>query len=210
MSSSRPELKLDWCSHQAAKYAVEKWHYSRRMPIGPMVKVGAWEGGQFIGCVLFARGNSPTLGSRYGLKITEVAELVRVALTSHSSPVSRVVAVALRLLKKANPGLRLVVSFADPEHGHHGGIYQAGGWVYCGDSDPSWQWLHDGRWKHNREMCGGAFGKPRKVSDLSGIPKRQTLGKHRYLMPLDDAMREQVAQLARPYPKRSKHPSAEL
>lgn len=206
MSSSRPELRLDWCSHAAAKYAVEKWHYSQRMPIGPMVKVGAWEDGQFIGCVLFARGNTPTLGSRYGLKMTEVAELVRVALTAHRTAVSRIVAVALRFLKKANPGLRLVVSFADPEHGHHGGIYQAGGWVYCGDSEPSWQWLHEGRWKHNREMTSGAFGKARKVADLSVLPKRLPLGKHRYLMPLDDAMRAQIAPLARPYPKRAKHP----
>ncbi len=38
-------------------------------------------------------------------------------------------------------------------------------------------------------------------------------GKHRYLMPLDDAMRAQIAPLAKPYPKRAKdqdaeHPSA--
>jgi hypothetical protein len=26
--SSKPVLKLDWCSHAAAKYAVEHWHYS--------------------------------------------------------------------------------------------------------------------------------------------------------------------------------------
>jgi len=29
-------------------------------------------------------------------------------------------------------GVRLVVSYADPAHGHHGGIYQAGNWVYLG------------------------------------------------------------------------------
>lgn len=207
MSSHRPELRLDWCSHAAAKYAVEKWHYSRRMPIGPMVKVGAWEDGQFIGCVLFARGNTPTLGSRYGLKMTEVAELVRVALTVHRSAVSRIVAVALRFLRQANPGLRLVVSFADPGQGHHGGIYQAGGWAYCGDSTAEFQFLHDGRWKHRREITSGAFGRARKIPDYSDLPKRLTFGKHRYLMPLDDAMRKQIAPLARPYPKRAKHPS---
>jgi hypothetical protein len=27
--NSGPELKLDWCSHQAAEYAVDHWHASR-------------------------------------------------------------------------------------------------------------------------------------------------------------------------------------
>lgn len=205
MSSARPELRLDWCSHAAAKYAVEKWHYSRRMPIGPMVKVGVWESARFIGCVLFARGNTPTLGQRYGLKMTEVAELTRVALDRHLSPVSRIVAVAVRFVRRACPGLRLIVSFADPSHGHHGGIYQAGGWIYAGDSEPSWQWLHEGRWKHNREITSGAFGKGRKVENYAVLPRRLLPPKHRYLMPLDDAMRAQIAPLARPYPKRAKH-----
>ena len=30
-SQSKPTLKLDWCSHEAAKYAVEHWHYSKRI-----------------------------------------------------------------------------------------------------------------------------------------------------------------------------------
>jgi hypothetical protein len=207
MSSPRPELRLDWCSHAAALYAVKAWHYSKRMPIGPMVKIGVWESGRFIGCVLFARGNTPTLGNRYGLTMTEVAELVRVALDHHLSPVSRIVSIAIRFLQRSCPGLRLIVSFADPAYGHHGGIYQAGGWIYSGESEPSWQWFHDGRWKHNREMTSGAFGRGRKVADYAVLPRRQTPGKYRYLMPLDGAMRAQIAPLARPYPKRAKHPS---
>jgi hypothetical protein len=179
------------------------WHYSKRMPIGKLVKAGAWEDGQFIGCVLFARGNTPTLGDRYGLQMVEVCELVRVALCAHRSAVSRIVAIALRMLRCACPGLRLVVSFADPAQGHVGSIYQAGGWVYTGKSEPSWQWLHEGRWKHNREITSGAFGGDRKVTNYAMLPKRLPLGKHRYLYPLDQAMKEQIALLAKPYPKRA-------
>lgn len=195
-------LRLDWCSHAAATYAVEHWHYSRRLPLGPLVKIGVWETGAYIGCVLFARGTSPGLGRRYGLEQTEVCELVRVALTHHSAPVSRIVAVALKMLKRANPGLRLVVSFADPDQGHLGGIYQAGNWFYCGTSNPEYQFFHDGRWKHRREITSGAFGRPRKVRDYSRLLKRLTPGKHRYLIPLDGEMRARIAPLAKPYPKR--------
>ena len=203
LSQSKPALKLDWCNYEAAKYAVEHWHYSRRMPRPPMVRIGVWEGGRFVGCVIFARGNTPTLGNAYGLGMTQVAELVRVALTRHETAVSRIIAIALKMLRKAAPELRLVVSFADPAEGHHGGIYQAGGWIYTGESEPSWQWLHNGRWKHNREITSGAFGNPRQVVNYKVLPKRQTLGKHRYLYPLDAEMRARIAPLAKPYPKRS-------
>jgi hypothetical protein len=33
--------------------------------------------------------------------------------------------------------------------------------------------------------------------------------KHKYLMPLDEAMRAQIAPLAKPYPKRAKEQDAE-
>ena len=46
--SQKPELKLDWCSYQAAKYAVEHWHYSRSMPAGKAVRMGVWEEDEYI------------------------------------------------------------------------------------------------------------------------------------------------------------------
>ena len=41
-------LHLDWCSHKAAKYAVEHWHYSKRMPKSKLVKIGVWENNVFV------------------------------------------------------------------------------------------------------------------------------------------------------------------
>lgn len=195
-------LRLDWCSHEAAKYAVEHWHYSKRLPVGKMVRVGVWEDGRFVGCVLFAHGANRNLGSIYGLSMLEACELVRVALADHQTPVSRILSVAFRFLRKVCPGLRLVVSFADPAQGHHGGVYQASGWTYAGKSSGGHEFLHEGRWKHSREVTSGAFGGKRKIADYSTLPKRSTPGKHRYLMPLDDEMRAQIAPLAKPYPKR--------
>jgi hypothetical protein len=207
MSSSeaparKPVLRLDWCSHAAAKYAVEHWHYSRRMPMPPLVSVGAWEDGVYVGCVLFSRGANAQLGAPYGLAMTECAELVRIALASHATPVTRIVAVALKFLRTNSPGLRLLVSYADPSEGHHGGIYQGGGWTYSGRSSDSKQYKHEGRWKHSREVTSGAFGGSRAVANYQALPSRVVPGKHRYLMPLDAAMRAQIAPLAKPYPKR--------
>ena len=197
------DLKVDFCSHEAAKYAVMNWHYSKAMPVGKLVKMGVWEDGRFVGCVLYGRGGNQFLGQQYGLTQTQTCELVRISLDDHVSPISQIVAQTIRALKTLNPGMRLLVSFADQRQGHHGGIYQAMNWIYVGRGQGTFEFFHDGKWKHNREITSGAFGKSRKIADYSSLPKRESPGKHKYLYPLDKAMRRQIEPLAKPYPKRA-------
>lgn len=202
----RPDLKLDWCSHAAAQYAVEHWHYSARMPVGKLVKIGVWEAHEFIGCVLFGLGGGGACnGRRYGLtRNFQMAELQRIALRQHETAVSRIVRIAIVLLSRQSPGLRLLVSYADPAHGHHGGIYQASGWLYTGTSAADWQAVWpDGRTAHSRIARDHVQFGQHKTVDISAAIRVPVLGKHRYLFPLDAAMRAQIAPLAQPYPKRA-------
>jgi hypothetical protein len=199
-------LKLDWCSHEAAEYAVMNWHYSKRMPKSKLAKIGVWEDAKFKGAVVFGVGATSDLVKRYGLEPTEGCELVRVALTKHDAPVSRIVAIALRMIKREYKGLRLVVSFADPEQGHVGAIYQAGGWIYDGCTTSSEEYLVNGKRWHGRAFRAS---KPAHLTTKQAAaamdPNFKVVPgsvKHRYLMPLDDAMRKQIAPLAKPYPKR--------
>lgn len=120
-------LRLDWASHEAAEYACRKWHYSGCISAGKSVKVGIWEDGQFIGVVVFGLGATPNLSKRYGLTMEQCCELTRVALTTHQTPVTRILSIAMKMLRTRCPGVRLIVSFADTAQGHHGGIYQGGG-----------------------------------------------------------------------------------
>ncbi len=208
MSSPRPELRLDWCSHQAARYAVEHWHYSRSLPPPPHNRIGVWENSKFIGCILFGRGASPQLLRPYGLKNTEGAELVRVALDAHLTPVSRIVSIAIKFLQLRSPGLRLLVSFADPDKGHQGSIYQAMNWTYLGLTSPSSTYRDKtGKVWHERMISRRGynlvFGEIRPVLKPSECEKINLPGKHRYLMPLDPEMRAQIAPLSKPYPKRA-------
>ena len=202
----KADLKIDWATHEAAKYACINWHYSKCLPVGKLVKVGAWESGKFIGVVLFGRGATPNLGSPYNLGQDECVELVRIALTKHENAVSRIAALAIKFLQKANPKLRLIVSFADQSQGHHGGIYQAGNWIYNGQGSSSRFWIVHGKITHPRTVIerGGS-------NSLSGArnmdPSASAIivpGKHRYLMPLDSETRERIMPLAKPYPKRAK------
>lgn len=43
----------------------------------------------------------------------------------------------------------------------------------------------------------------RRVAKIDDCIKIVQLGKYRYLMPLDDEMRERIQPLAKPYPKRA-------
>lgn len=193
------------CGNDAATYAVTHWHYSKTLPVPPRITFGVWEDDAFIGVVIYSRGASPGLGTPYGLKQTEVCELTRVALTAHTAPVSQIVAVTMRELRRTNPGVRLVVSFADPYEGHHGGIYQAGNWIYTGRSAPSKTFYDkDGKRWHTRQVSVTGyrkqFGAQRRVPKPSELRTVDLPGKHRYVMPLDRGMRRQVSKLAQPYP----------
>ena len=204
--SLRPELKIDWATHAATIYACRNWHYSKSTPVPPLVKVGVWEAGKFVGVVIFSRGASSNLLKPYRLQQSQGCELTRVALNSHKSPVSRIVAIAIRFLKKHNPGLRLIVSFADPQQQHHGGIYQAGNWIYAGVTAAGKEYFHNGRRLHSRQVSEKGWniqqGKRRATIKPSQCKVVTTPGKHRYLMPLDKEMKKQVGSLSKPYPKR--------
>ena len=199
---NKNDLRIDWATHEAARFACENWHYSKSIPKSKLVKIGAWESKRFIGVVLFSYGATPDLVKPYGLKMNEGCELTRVALQKHESPVSRILSLAIRFLRASNPGIRIVVSFADTNEGHHGGIYQATNWVYTGTSQGCF-FFEDKKGKvwHPRNVSEDLTlsGKVIKPSECKKIWKH---GKHRYLMPLDDGMRKQIEPLRKPYPKR--------
>ena len=203
---SKADLKIDWATHEAAKYACENWHYSKCVPKSKLSKVGVWERGKFIGVVIYGCGATPNLGKPYGLEQNKCIELVRIALTKHETPVSRIVRIANDWMHRANPGLRLIVSFADTSQGHHGGIYQAGNWIYSGQGDTAKFYMIHGKLTHPRTLVSAGL-----TNNIYGARKRdpratvvKVHGKHRYLMPLDADMRERILPLSKPYPKRVK------
>jgi len=203
----KTDLRVDWATHEAAKYACEHWHYSRSVPVPPLVKVGAWENGAYIGAVILSRGANNNLLRPFGLSQIEGCELTRIALTKHINPVSRVARLAIAFLKKNSPGMRLIVSFADPSVGHHGGVYQAGNWIYTGRQGATTEYIApDGKQWHGRMVSKdgrikvqGRYRDCWRVDQCVAVEKP---GKHRYLMPLDDAMRARILPLSKPYPKR--------
>ena len=207
---AKADLRIDWATHSAAKYACENWHYSGCIPKSKLSKVGVWENSVFIGVVIYGCGATPNLGKPYDLEQNQCIELVRIALTSHITPVSRIAAISTKWMHKSNPNLRLIVSFADTSQGHHGGIYQAGNWVYSGQGAAAKFYMIRGKLTHPRTL--GSAGLKQNIDGAMRRDRNASVvivpGKHRYLMPLDAAMRAQIQPLSKPYPKRVKQAMA--
>lgn len=196
-STNKAVLKVDWATHDAAKFACLNWHYSKTVPVGKLVRVGAWEDGQFIGVMIFGYGANMNMPKSYGLNQEQCVELIRVAMRSHKTPVSKICSLAIKFLKKQSPGLKLIVSYADPDQGHHGGIYQAMNWTYKGLSAESIKIFYKGRWAHKKTVDDSGVNQTKLL-------KKKVQGKHTYLMPLDNDMRAKILPLSKPYPKRAK------
>jgi hypothetical protein len=85
-------------------------------------------------------------------------ELRRLVRKPHvTAPITRLVAAALAEIRRQ--GLAdLIVSYADPAAGHHGGIYQAASWSFAAERKPMRVgWVIDGKEIHNRTL-NAAYG----------------------------------------------------
>jgi len=202
------DLKLDWATHKAAKHAVEHWHYAKTLPYGKLAKIGAWERGRFVGVMVFAYGANNSICKHFGLKQTECCELVRVAMRDHESPITRMISIALRMLRAKYPSMRLVVSYADTAQGHTGGIYKGGNWMRWGTSDGGTVFAAGGKTIHRRQADWmrerSARRRPsattidwlrKNVDPNASIVKGSP--KHRFLMPLDADMRASIEKRLR-------------
>jgi hypothetical protein len=203
------KLRIGYASHDAVKWACVNYHYAKVVPAGAKVSYGVWEDGKFIGAIIFGPGANRNMGSPYGLKMNQVCELVRVALTNHKTPVSRILSICLKMLSKKEPNLKLIVSYADANAGHHGGIYQACGWTYVGESASTKKYMIKGVLRHPkgvddlllRKGYASTIENIRRYIDSSAqiiIHKP----KHKYLYAVSEDMRRKVSMLAKPYPKR--------
>jgi hypothetical protein len=197
------------CGRDAALWSVRTYHYSRSLPSGRALHFGVWEDGTFIGCVIVSRGACANIGQPFGLSQDQIAEVTRIALApGHVAPVSRVLAIVVRLLRRSNPGLELLISYSDQRQGHDGrGVYGACGWTYLAETArEATLWIH-GREVHARTVSS-KFG----TRDLQWLrahvdPQARRIDcppKHRWALALSPVMRERLLVMARPYPKRER------
>lgn len=131
------------------------------------------------------------------LELDEVLELTRlVCLPDYGTNTeSWFIGQSFKWLKKYAPEVKVLVSYADPEQSHTGGIYRATNWMYqgCGVSKlmPDFSILleEDGLWMHSRTV-GSKFGN-KSIDNLAKkigktFLRKEETAKHRYIYFLCD------------------------
>lgn len=195
---------------------IKKYHYSHRIP-GSVQLVGTFHvaGGLFgnlgnaVAAVCFS--SPPT---RWSEPVWELSRLVR---TEESQlPLSRLIAMACHHIKALRT-IDLLVSFADAQQGHHGGIYQACSWHYHGQRQRSMDGLTiNGRFVPGR-TCNATLGTRSPALVLEQHPQWKVephydIGKHLYwkaLWKTGEAKAQRLHLLKRAYPKPAMHATEE-
>ena len=133
----------------------------------------------------------------------ETCELTRVALKGHHHPVSKILSLTIKFIKKFYPNIKLLVSFADTKQNHHGGIYQATNWVYLGKTKTGKFFEYNKKIIHPRTISSW---RKRNDDRIKYCKKVKTLPKHRYVYPICNSM-YYLKRQSLPYPKRVEHES---
>lgn len=175
-------------------------HYSKRMPSNIQASFGVISS-QLDAAIIFG-----IPAAKWREEVLELQRLVR--LPDYDKPLTALVAYASDALRRE--GWNLLVSYADPDQDHHGGIYQAAGWHYGGFRQPCMDGiLFDGEFMHGRS-CHHKWRtrsphKLRLIMPDRNIQPHYDKGKYLYWRPLNvsgktKAKRLGLQKLAYPKP----------
>jgi len=190
-------MRLEIASHKAIKYACLNFHYARAIPVTQVAFNVYNKNNEWCGCITFGGGANPKLGMSYGLVGGQFLELTRMALNGKQESTSKAMSIAIKLIKKKYPLVKLLFSYADKGQNHKGIIYQATNWYLVDESESSGiEIFYKGKWRHDRIKSSI----PKKM--ISKIPKRRKSGKYKYIYPLTDKLKLICEEKKKPYPKK--------
>lgn len=198
---------------EEAEQFIAKWHYSGSLNLCihrafTMRKPGGLFGdrGDIIACCVFAH---PVNRNAKPGQI-ELVRLARIEPKPEDFSLSWLVGRSLRWLR-INTDYKMVISYADNTHDHHGGIYQATNFYFVGTSQAGVQGFRnpkDGKTLHKKTAYEyeGTSSTKRWVDELGWEPV-MTKRKNLYVYPLVKGPKKKEAMIAelgyeiQPYPK---------
>lgn len=202
-------MKLTKATTKAIKYACLKYHYAKRIPVVRDAYSVFNDNGEWCGVICYGSGAGDKIAKHFRLKQGQMCELVRVALNGKQETTSKAVSLSLRLLKKNNPLIKLIISYADKDQNHYGTIYQATNWLYLGSSDEySAGFVINGKQYHRRSASAKLKGKKLNLANLRKYLDKNaeeyiSKGKRRYLQVFDKTLLNKYKKLSKPYPKKN-------
>ena len=200
-------LQVEPVTSKTIAHLIEQQHYLHSMPAAARACFGVYHQNGLNGAVVFTSGARQGFQLLAGSRPQEVATLARLWLSEDlpGNSESRVLGFVLRHLRRNTPW-KLLLSYADPQAGHVGTIYQATGWLYLGQTPPSsYLDLGDGRLQHPRSVYERFGSNAVRHLRNTGVQasRRILAGKHRYAYLLDPSWRWRLAGHKQAYPRAS-------
>jgi len=193
---------------------IRKNHYSKTTYNNTLCHLGVYSP-DLLGVLQFGQAMNPQSmgGVVEGTEIDEAMELNRMwlhdALPRNSE--SRAISYAIKYLKRKNPRLGWIQSFADERCGRWGVVYQAANFLYCGEHSSTF-WELDGEMYHNSAMTRNDKGRGKRPEVLQANKDRatpHTLRQFRYIYFIKKRFRSRLKLDAKPYPKHASEGSME-
>jgi hypothetical protein len=136
------------------------------------------------------------------------------ALNGKQESTSKALAISLKLIKKAVPLVKLIVSYADKDQEHIGVIYQATNWFYVGaslENKKDGSFIIDGKRIHGKSLSDKCkrFGFNKSIDNIKIVYKTNniieyiTKGKLKYIYPLYNSVLPLCNSLKKDYPKKA-------
>lgn len=94
---------------------------------------------------------------------------------------TRAISASVDWFRKDEPEVEALVSYADPNANHEGGVYRAASWIYTGQSEESRYYVGpDGEVAARRKFHSGSRGMTKAEIEAQGYRQESRPGKHRY------------------------------
>ena len=185
-------------------------HYSRTVFPNSLEHLGVFIGSDMVGVLQWGQAMNPASGSSIvpGLTVDRWRELNRMWIddVAPRNTESRAIGHSIKLLRRRNPGLVMLQSFADERCGGLGVVYQACSFGFYGEHTSTF-WELDGEVYHNISMT---VKEPERAGRIKAghlqankeCAKRMDLRQFRYLRFLSTAAEKACTLTRQPYPKR--------
>lgn len=208
------DLQMKVINEKTAVEFIQDYHYSGNT-LSPTIAFGHYYKEYLVNVILYKSPIGRLMAQQVmaGGDSTNTWELIRmVSLEPKPKNLeSRCISNTLKYIKKAYPEIKIIISYADNNMGHHGYVYQASNFYYYGQSRPDKEWYIDGKRVHTRSVVAdyGTMSIP-EVEQILGdrlkiIEQEQTKSRYFYILAQDKKDKRDILRRIKvdilPYPK---------
>jgi hypothetical protein len=182
-------VQLSGTEREHAQATILRHHYMHSVPSGKSIYV-AFETA-FVVWSIPANCNIGKFLLWEGAKVWELSRLWAPD-GHHPALLTMAISAAIGIINVLERPA-LLVSYADPNAGHRGGVYRAASWIFDGQTESTRMYLRDGSEVPRRAFHSGSRGMTKAEIEAQGFVEVYRRGKFRFIKPLSHRAKREVA-----------------